>query len=221
MSNRRLSQWGQRRPAGRSRQAALYWPPSIGAAAQVATGCADNRVKPPNDLAATATMHHPQFAFGPPLNWAQGGSVWAGASRAMALCLMCGSGGPPQVLPSSVCSSCGSPLASAPEAHGADLERQGRRGALRRSRNHLATLQLGWPSSSMPVRWRDLSLTGLSILTERMVDIEQIIRVSDAAIDTLAQVVECRHQGRLYTVHARMLRIRHIQASGVFVSIKA
>ncbi len=147
--------------------------------------------------------------------------AWTAASPSTHQCLLCGSGGPPKVLASSACATCGSPLAAAPLADGATQERQGRRTALRRGRNHLALLHTGWPSRTQPVRWRDLSITGLSIMAEDMIDIDQVIRISDSAIDVLAQVVECRHQGRLYSVHARILRARFLQTHGLFTSLRA
>lgn len=137
------------------------------------------------------------------------------------MCLLCGSGGPPQVLHDSCCASCGSPLAQPPLIDQATPEALGRRAALRRERDHLANLQVGWPSPDYAVRWRDLSLSGLSIMAERAVDIGVVIRVTDGGVDALAQVVECRHQGALRSIHARLLRVRFVQTSGVFCSVKA
>ncbi len=152
---------------------------------------------------------------------ARAACAWSSNSQPLQLCLLCGCGGPPQVLPDSCCATCGSPLSESPTVHDQVQEMKGRRGAPRRGRNHLAVLQVGWPSSSMPVRWRDLSMTGLSLLAERMIDIDEVIRVTDSGIDALAQVVECRHHGRLHSVHARLLRVRYLQTSGMFVSTKA
>lgn len=154
------------------------------------------------------------------LNHTPAAAVWASDTQAMQLCLLCGCGGPPKVLPDSCCASCGSPLAALATQHDQAQEQKGRRGAMRRGRNHLATLHVGWPSSPMTVRWRDLSMSGLSLLTERMIDIDDVIRITDGGIDALAQVVDCRHQGRLYSVHARLLRARFLQSSGTFVSVK-
>lgn len=137
------------------------------------------------------------------------------------LCLLCGSGGPPQLLPDSSCANCGSPLAAPPVLEQTAPEIHGRRMAVRRERDHLATMQVGWPSPEYAVRWRDLSLTGLSIMAERSVDIGVVIRVSDSAVDALAQVVECRHRGGLRSIHARLLRMRFLQSNGVFFSAKA
>jgi hypothetical protein len=141
--------------------------------------------------------------------------------RSYGLCLLCGCGGPPQVLPDSSCAGCGSPLAEPPLLAQAAADARGRRSVLRRARDHLASMHIGWPSPAYAVRWRDLSLAGLSIVAERAVDIGVVIRVSDAGVDALAQVVECRHQGPLRSIHARLLRVRFIQSNGVFFSVKA
>ena len=147
--------------------------------------------------------------------------AWSSDSQPLQLCLLCGCGGPPRVLPDSCCATCGSPLSEPPTVNEQIQDMEGRRGAPRRGRDHLAVLRIGWPSSSMPVRWRDLSMTGLSLLAERMIDIDEVIRVTDSGIDALAQVVECRHHGRLHSVHALLLRVRYLQTSGMFVSTKA
>lgn len=152
---------------------------------------------------------------------ASGFSSWDGTFAPLQVCLLCGSGGPPQVTPESRCATCGSPLAMPPSQTELTGEHVGRRGAPRRDRHHLANLQLGWPSLPRPVRWRDLSLTGLSVHTEFAVAVGQMVRVSDAGVDVLAEVVQCRPRGNLYTVHARLLRARFEQTSGVFVSTRA
>ena len=136
-------------------------------------------------------------------------------------CLLCGSGSPPEVSPDSSCANCGSPLAEPPLLERTAPEAPGRRMALRRGRDHLATMQVGWPSPAFAVRWRDLSLSGLSIIAERTVDIGVVIRVSDPGVDALAQVVECRHQGALRSIHARLLRVRFAQTDVVSLPVKA
>jgi hypothetical protein len=149
-------------------------------------------------------------------------TAWDGEdAQPLQLCLLCGSVGPPIVRPESCCSTCGSPLAPPPTPDGRTLEHLGRRGALRRGRDNVAMVQVGWPSTPLPVRWRDLSLTGLSLHSERPIDVGQTIRVSDPGIDVVAQVVDCRHLGRYHTVHARLLRARFLQTSGVFISARA
>lgn len=143
--------------------------------------------------------------------------AWSDTSPPPQPCLLCRCSGLPKLLPDSACANCGSPLCAPPTLQDQGQEQKGRRGAARRDRNNLAILQQGWPSTPVPVRWRDLSNTGLSILVEQMIDIDEIIRVTDKGIDAVAQVVECRNQGRLYSVHGRILRVRHLQSSGSLV----
>ena len=148
------------------------------------------------------------------------GASRSGVFRSYGVCLLCHSGGPPQVLPDSVCATCGSPLAAPPATDNRTSEMLGRRGALRRGRDHVALVYVGWPSLPTPVRWRDLSLTGLSVLSEMPMEVDQMIRVSDNGVNVLAQVVDCRPLDRLHTVHARLLRARFVQTSGVFLSAR-
>ena len=67
--------------------------------------------------------------------------------------------------PDARCPACHSPLAALPGPEASALDLLGRRGAVRRDQSHVALLHVGWPSQAMAVRWRDLSLTGLSLYT--------------------------------------------------------
>ena len=95
------------------------------------------------------------------------------------------------------------------------------RGSVRRDRSQVATLSIGWPAQPVPVRWRDLSLTGLSVYIAQPLAPGQVVRVVDAALDVVAEVVSCRASGRAWTVHARLLGAIFLQTAGVFVSAKA
>jgi hypothetical protein len=149
-------------------------------------------------------------------------AAWDGEeAQPLQVCLLCGADVPPVVRPESCCPTCGSPLAAPPMPDHRTLEHLGRRGALRRDRDNMATVQIGWPSTPMSVRWRDLSLTGLSLHSERPIAVNRTIRVTDPGIDLVAQVVDCRDLGRYHTVHARLLRARFLQTHGVFISARA
>ena len=123
--------------------------------------------------------------------------------------------------PDSRCPACHSPLARLPGTgpHGHEL--LGRRGAVRRDQSHVALVYVGWPSPALPVRWRDLSLTGLSFYAPQPIPAGQTLRLIDSAIEGVVQVVGCRAQGRVFTVHARLLTALLLQATGVFVSAQA
>ena len=97
----------------------------------------------------------------------------------------------------------------------------GRRGAVRRDQSHVAMLQVGWPAPALPVRWRDLSLSGLSFFAPQPLPVGQRLHLADSLLETVAEVVGCRAQGRLFVVHARLLTVLLLQPTGVFVSAQA
>ena len=136
-------------------------------------------------------------------------------------CLLCHQpyGGLPR--PDSRCAHCHSPLASLSGPGGQGHELLGRRGAVRRDQGHVALVHVGWPSPALPVRWRDLSLTGLSFYAPQALPTGQRLRLIDSAIEGVVEVVGCRPQGRVFTVHARLMTALLLQAVGVFVSAQA
>ena len=123
--------------------------------------------------------------------------------------------------PDSRCPVCQSPLASLPGPGAAANEFLGRRGAVRRDQGHVALMHLGWPSNPVPVRWRDLSLTGLSLYAPQPVPAGQRLRLIDSALEVVAEVVDSRPQGRVHAVHARLITALLLQSTGVFVSTQA
>jgi hypothetical protein len=123
--------------------------------------------------------------------------------------------------PDARCPDCHSPLAALPGPDAMALDRLGRRGAVRRDQSHVALVYVGWPSEPVPVRWRDLSLTGLSLYVPVPLPAGQRLRIVDSAIDGVAEVVTCRPQGRVQVMHGRLLGALLLQASGVFVSAQA
>lgn len=137
------------------------------------------------------------------------------------LCALCGQPARPDPRPDARCLRCHAPLAALPLPGSPGHELLGRRGASRRAKGHVAMLRIGWPSPELPVRWRDLSLTGLSVFTPRPIVPGQRIHLADQAIEAVAEVVACRPQGRLYTVHARLVTALLLQSTGVFMSAQA
>ena len=119
------------------------------------------------------------------------------------------------------CSQCHSPLAALPGADQHGHELLGRRGAVRRDQSHVALVHVGWPSPALPVRWRDLSLTGLSFYAPCSLRAGLRLRLIDSALEGVVEVVGCRAQGRVFTVHARLLTALLLQRTGVFVSAQA
>jgi hypothetical protein len=123
--------------------------------------------------------------------------------------------------PDARCLRCHAPLAALPAPGSPGHELLGRRGASRREQAHVAMLRIGWPSPELPVRWRDLSLTGVSFFAPQPLAAGQRIHLSDQALEAVAEVVVSRPQGRLYTVHARLLTAVLLQPTGVFVCAQA
>ena len=119
------------------------------------------------------------------------------------------------------CPVCHSPLAALPGHDSAALDLLGRRGAVRRDQGHVALIHIGWPAPAVAVRWRDLSLTGLSLYVPLPIVPGQRLRLIDSAIDGVAEVVRCRPQGRVQVLHARLLTALLLQATGVFISTTA
>ncbi len=150
-----------------------------------------------------------------------GGFAGAGADVHDGGCPVCQTPLPSPVHLDSRCVHCDAPLASLPASDTAAHELFGRRGSVRRDRTQVATMFVGWPATRMPVRWRDLSLTGLSVYCAQAIAPGQVIRVVDTALDVVARVVSCRASGQAWTVHGRLETAIFTQTAGVFVSAKA
>jgi hypothetical protein len=119
------------------------------------------------------------------------------------------------------CPACHSPLAALPGHDSGAQAMLGRRAAVRRDQSHVAQIHIGWPSPPLTVRWRDLSLTGLSLFVPQPVAVGQRLRLIDSAIEGVAEVVGCRPQGRVQVLHARLLTATLLQSTGVFISTSA
>ncbi|MGH8075734.1 MAG: J domain-containing protein [Lysobacter sp.] len=136
-------------------------------------------------------------------------------------CPICRAALPAQIRPDTRCARCDAPLAAPPRWDVAANVLFGRRGSARRDRSQLATMSIGWPAVHQPVRWRDISLTGLSVHTQHALPPLQMVRIVCPALDVVAQVVSCRRSGKSFTVHARLVSVIFTQTTGVFVSEKA
>ena len=141
-------------------------------------------------------------------------------------CALCGTPGAVARRQDSRCGHCASPLAPAlHEAYvavgGTHAGLHGRRAAVRRDRRHAALIQVGWPAPLLPIRWRDLSLTGLSFVVDAPIAPGSAVRVLDEALEAVAEVVACSAEGRLQRVHARLLTVLYLRSGGVFVSTSA
>ncbi len=134
-------------------------------------------------------------------------------------CALCGHGAAAARHTDRRCTRCGSPLA--PALAPDETSASGRRSAVRRDRRHAALLQVGWPAPLEPIRWHDLSLTGLSFFANAAIAAGTAVRVFDDALEAVAEVVACERDGSLHLVRARLLTVAFLRSSGVFVSASA
>ncbi len=162
-------------------------------------------------------------AAGPPGAAARAGATYAANAHGSPEypCAFCRQASAGLIRADSRCGHCQSPLARLPDPARGGHELLGRRGAVRRDQSHVAVVHLGWPSQPLPVRWRDLSLTGLSFYAPQKVEAGARLRLIDSAIEGVVEVVGCRAQGRVHTLHARWLTGMLLQSTGVFVSAQA
>jgi len=127
-----------------------------------------------------------------------------------------------QPRPEMRCSRCDGPLAIAPTSERAASELLGRRRGERYARDLDATIRLPGETADRPARLRDLSLTGLSLLSTQRIAKGTPLRVVTGSFDAVAAVVACRPYGAAFTVHARLMTLQMLRsARGVYVSATA
>jgi curved DNA-binding protein CbpA len=148
------------------------------------------------------------------------GPVAARKPAAPARCPFCHAGAPKEIHVNTRCHQCESPLAQPPARPLKRNELFGRRTVPRMSRSDNVTLIAGWQSPPGSARLRDLSLTGISILTDTKIEAGQVIRIIAPLFDVLATVVSCRSDGRFIEVHAALLNAIFMRAKGVMVSVR-
>jgi curved DNA-binding protein CbpA len=118
------------------------------------------------------------------------------------------------------CGSCGSPLTPAPSGDCGDAELLGRRRGDRYARTQDALLYRPG-MAPMTVRVKNLSLTGVALLSAEPLEPGTSLRVVATGFDAVAQVVARRAQGSAHSIHARLLTLQVLRApTGTFVSEK-
>lgn len=132
----------------------------------------------------------------------------------LSACPVCAAALPARIDVHTRCTTCGGPLAPPPRTASQASELFGRRGHTRRPKDHEVQLRWGWPAREMTVRWRDLSLGGLSVLAPQPLPEGGVVRLLDPALDAVAAVVSCRASGAAYAVHARMITADFLHARG-------
>jgi hypothetical protein len=118
------------------------------------------------------------------------------------------------------CHRCESPLAPPPARPLRRNELIGRRTVPRMSRSDSVTLVAGWRTPARTAQLRDLSITGVSVITDIKIQRQQVIRLIGPLFDVLAIVVGCRGYGPRLELHASLLHAIFMKPKGVVVSVK-
>lgn len=116
------------------------------------------------------------------------------------------------------CSGCDSPLFRRPSVDRGELF--GRRRSPRNARPMPATLRLAGRPGDHPARLRDLSLSGLCVLSTVPAPARSALRVMTGTFDAVAVVVSCRSQPEGWLLHGELLTLQLLRSQGVFVSAK-
>jgi hypothetical protein len=147
-------------------------------------------------------------------------STDACASTARA-CAFCRAPSPREILSETRCDQCNSPLAPAPERPADNTELFGRRTMPRMSRSDTVHFLPAWQTPARVARLRDLSTTGIRLLTDVTVAKNQTIRITGTMFDILGVVVACRTDGRRVEIHASLLTAIFANPKGVIVSVRS
>ena len=137
-------------------------------------------------------------------------------------CLFCGADMPSTIYADARCRRCDSPLVPAPPRPARKCELFGRRSVPRIPKSDVATIYPGWQMQARSTRLRDLSTTGISMVTDIALQANQVIRVVGPLFDVLASVVSCRpNEDGSFVIHACLLSAIFAKQTGVFVSVAA
>lgn len=116
------------------------------------------------------------------------------------------------------CQGCDSPLFRRPHVDRGELF--GRRRSPRNARAMPATLRVPDRPGDHAARLRDLSLSGLCVLSPVPLPERSALRVMTATFDAVAVVVGCRRQSDGWLLHGELLTLQLLRSQGVFVSAK-
>jgi DnaJ domain len=118
------------------------------------------------------------------------------------------------------CHRCDSPLVPPPARPSAKNELFGRRAMPRMHRSDPVTLVEAWQTPIRAAQLRDLSMTGISIITDHRIERGQVIRIIGPLFDILATVVGCRSVGQRVEVSGSLLKAIFAKQKGVVVSVR-
>ena len=133
-------------------------------------------------------------------------------------CAYCAAAAPAVIIADTRCARCDSPLASICSWVNDKRELLGRRRGTRVSRTENATIHVGLNTPPSPARLKDLSPTGLSLITPVPVNLGTTVRVISPNVDIVARVVGVRTRDWTHILHGKLLTAWFASHSGVFVS---
>ncbi len=147
-------------------------------------------------------------------------NVKSGPTNARRSCFFCGTEHSAYV--NKHCIRCESPLASIQSGQNNRRgELIGRRTAPRITKAGTLTLYPDWPHSGYHAQLKDLSTTGLSLLTTYAGKTGQILKFNSNFLNGVARVVTVRENNSVFTIHVNFLAAEFVTKSGVFVTEKA
>ncbi len=151
------------------------------------------------------------------------GAAPAGAAQAAAdyedgHCPWCRSATPPTIKPDTRCMRCRAPLARPPGPDEQAHELFGRRSATRRPRANLAIMQRLDGGATLSVRLRDLSLSGIGLMTTTAVPDGTRVRIQSQDFEAVAVIVDSQREHGEHLLHAQLLSLAMARRTGVFVS---
>jgi hypothetical protein len=118
------------------------------------------------------------------------------------------------------CHRCDSPLVPPPARLSGKNELFGRRAMPRMRRSDPVTLVEAWQTPIRAAQLRDLSVAGISIITDHRIGRQQVIRIIGPLFDILATVVGCRSVGQRVEVSGSLLKAIFAKQKGVVVSVR-
>ncbi len=134
-------------------------------------------------------------------------------------CLFCGAA---QLQMNAYCATCASPLSPAKPIPNDRLgELFGRRAAPRIAKSGTLIIYPTWPHAGYPARLRDLSPSGISLITEYGARTGQILKFDSNNLNGVARIVSVKANGATFSVHAAFLTVDFVIKAGVFIAEKA
>lgn len=144
------------------------------------------------------------------------------SSSALQRCLFCAADLALSLRANKHCFQCASPLTPAQPIPDDRLrELFGRRASVRIVKAGAVVIYPSWPHAGYPALLRDLSPSGISMLTKYGARSGQVIKFNSDNLQGIARVVSVQANGRNFLLRASFLTAEYASKSGVFVTEKA